>query len=472
MTPVTLRAFGSRLGGVALLVAFAAGCTSPRPPEIGVEDPFGLAAVRSSSAGPATPAGASDHPPPPLPDGPVDITTLLELARDYQPTLRAAAARLEAARNAAWQAGIGPNPRLEVETEEAPINEGFLGDAAYALKLSVELPTSGRLAANRAAGVAEAHVAANQMLVVSAEVLEGVLTRSVEVLTARERLAATRKNKAAADRILDMVQRLVDGGTIPPAQQARAEAAVGRATNAVEEAERELAEHRSALASVIGVDPETLPALAAELTLPESVALPPLAQLLERAIGPEARNPWLVVARSRIKARERGIVAADAAARGNVELNTGLRYAADEEEAQLTLGVSIPLPFVNRNQGGRAAARANRNAAIADERVASVRALGKIRRAVAAIESHARQLTVWREKVLPAARKAVTGAEASVRTAALSAFELVEAQSALHEGQLEVLETRRKLWLAAVQLQVQVGDLEQFDMLRLLRETR
>lgn len=468
---VTLRAFGSRIGGVALVVAFAAGCaTPPPPPDVGVADPFGLVSVRSSSAGLATTAGAS-HQPPPIPDGPVGMTDLLALARGYHPDLRAAAARLEAARNMAWQAGIGPNPRLEVEAEEAPINEDFFGDAAYALRLSVELPTSGRLAADRAAGVAEAHVAANKMLVVSAKVLDSVLTRTVEVLTARDRLAATRQHKGDAERILGMVKRLVDAGTIPPAQRARAEAAVGRATNAVEEVERQLAEHRSALASVIGIAPEKLPPLSAELTLSDSVELPALAELLNGAVGPDGRNPWLVVARSRIKARDRGIVAADAAARGNIELNTGLRYAADEDEGQLTLGVSIPLPFVNRNQGGRAAARANHAAAIADEEAASVRVVGKIHNAVAAIKSHARQLKVWRMEVLPAARKAVTGAEASVRTAALSAFELVEAQSTLNEGQLEALETRRKLWLAVAQLQTQVGDLQRLDMLKLLGGT-
>ncbi|MGE0432141.1 MAG: TolC family protein [Planctomycetota bacterium] len=449
------------LVAITALAGFAAGCSST--PEIHLDGPFLLAPdVHRSPAEAASDPGAASSV-----DGPLTVPALLELARVHHPALRATAARLDATRHLALQAGLWPNPRAEFELDDAPLDGKFFADAAYAFRLSQELPLSGRLGAAHEAAAAEARVAADQLLIVSAEVFDNVMRQVIEVLTACDRLSITTQNRADAQRILELIISLVDAGTIPGAQAARARGALGRAVNQLEDANRQLVEARAGLADAIGFDAAQLPVLADDLSLPETNAPPALAEMVEHAVGPAGANAWLIVARSRINASHEQVNAASAAGGTDLDVTAGIRYAGDADSAQVQLGFSIPLRFIDHNQGATDAARAREAAAVADERAAINHAISRIHQAHAALESHRRQLAVWRDDILPADRETVAGAEASVRVAALSALELVDAQNTLYDDRLGELETRRQVWLAALDLQIQTGDPGYFNPFQL-----
>ncbi|MGE0433530.1 MAG: TolC family protein [Planctomycetota bacterium] len=442
---VAAALFGSTVGSTV-------GCTSA--PEIQLTGPYlpGARSSDSARSGSGEPAYGS------MLSGPLTVPALLELARAHHPALSAASARLEAARHMARQAGLWPNPRAEFEFDDAPLDGKFFADAAYAFRLSQELPLSGRVGAAYDAAVAQARATADELLVTSADVLQNVIAEVIEVLTARQRLAITQENRTDAQRIRELIESLVDAGTIPGAQASRARAALGRAENQVEDANRQLLEARAALADAVGLDATQLPALANDLSLPDIDTPPALADMVQHAVGPAGANAWLIVARSRISASREQVSAAAAAGGTDLDVTAGIRYAGEARSAQLQFGVSIPLRFLDHNQGATDAARAREAVALADEQAALNRAISRIHQAHIALESHRRQLAMWRDEILPADRETVTGAEASVRVAALSALELVDAQTTLYQDRLGELETRRQVWLAALDLQIQTGD--------------
>lgn len=282
------------------------------------------------------------------------------LALQRNPTLRQAAAQVDAANSRAFQAGLYPNPTIGYIQEQI----GALGESqptgggVFARGrpspgelvggfVQQEIVTGGKLRLSRAKFAEEATAARFQADAQRLRVLNGIRTRFFEVVAAERLIAINRDLSRLNDDAVRTTEELVNVGQAnePDLLQARVEAR--RARVALRNAENR---HRGSWENLVSLagSPEVRPAHLDDRAF-EAPSAPldfdaALANLL--ACSPEVRAALAEIRRSQMMVRRER---AEPIPNVTVQAVVGRNY----EFNITTAGVqaSIPLPVWNRNQG-------------------------------------------------------------------------------------------------------------------------
>ena len=267
----------------------------------------------------------------------------------------------EAAQALVGQARLRPNPEVSFEVENIAGSGAFSGLSAteYTLSVGQRLELGGKRGARVQAAEAQAQLANVRADLAEAEL--GFLVRERYVVAA-----------AAASRVelaLDIVERnvelariagvLVEVGREPPLRGLRAQAALAEARAELQAAEAASLAARTALAALWSDEgaPPVVPSDFPDIVPPSTVLVSTTGLQLQAARA-ESR-----AAEAEID-RERSLRVPDPV------VSAGVRRFEETNDNAFLVGVSIPLPFANRNQGNIAAAQARLRAANAREAVA------------------------------------------------------------------------------------------------------
>lgn len=434
---------------VALPVMIASGCVSAPPPALVPPDvpQIPIPYRNSMPTGIVQAAATEALPPKPGPSEPLTLDALTQLALTSHPRLAQAGFSVEAARGRAIQAGLYPNPVLSVTGDELGDVQGPGGiwSAPY---VSQEIVTGGKLTLSRAAADRETDQAAlalaGQRFVLLAAVRQAyfdalTLQRRVEVLTG----------------VLDLIEKAVEQTTtLVRAEQVaklsliqlRAEAARVRADR--DAAKRELPAAYQRLAAVVGDPSLTVAGVGGVLAdeLPEYDA--GMAKRFVLDNHPDVRAAQAGVERARLLVRR-----AEVEPIPNVTVGSGYVRQNQNKSDDWTLGVSVPLPLWNRNQGNIYAAKAQLGEAV--QEVSRVQAdladrLAAALREYAAARERANQ---YRTKVLPLAQEAYDISLAAFNKGGqFESLQVLQAQRTLAEANAEYVRTLGEAWRAAAQL--------------------
>ncbi|WP_188053722.1 TolC family protein [Sphingosinithalassobacter sp. CS137] len=267
----------------------------------------------------------------------------------------------EAAQALVGQARLRPNPEVSFEVENIAGSGAFSGLSAteYTLSVGQRLELGGKRSARVQAAEAQAQLANVRADLAEAEL--GFLVRERYVVAA-----------AAASRVelaLDIVERnvelariagvLVEVGREPPLRGLRAQAALAEARAELQAAEAASLAARTALAALWSDEgaPPVVPSDFPDIVPPSTVLVSTTGLQLQAARA-ESR-----AAEAEID-RERSLRVSDPV------VSAGVRRFEETNDNAFLVGVSIPLPFANRNQGNIAAAEARLRAANAREAIA------------------------------------------------------------------------------------------------------
>jgi cobalt-zinc-cadmium efflux system outer membrane protein len=378
-------------------------------------EPAGAAlpsAMPDPMSAPATPRTPSPEGGPAALPGLADFERLA-LARN--PTLRQAAAQVEASRSRSFQAGLYPNPTVGYLQEQIgafgevrPTTNGI--DASRKSTpgelvggfVQQEVVTGGKLRLSRAKYAEEATAARFQADAQRLRVLNGVRTRYFEVVAAERLIAINRDLSRLNDDAVRTTEELVNVGQAnePDLLQAKVEAR--RARVALRNAENRHRGSWEGLVSVVGA-PELRPTHLDGRAL-EIPALPldfdtTLANLL--SCSPEIQAVLAEIRRSQVMVRRER---AEPIPNVTIQAVVGRNY----EFNITTAGVqaSIPLPVWNRNQGTIREAQSDlaRDYAEHDRLVLSLR--HRLADAATRYEDARQSVDDFRTASLPLARRA------------------------------------------------------------------
>ena len=393
------------------------------------------------------------------------VEKLIDLAHQKRADLLAAQARVGAARARSLQAGLRPNPTLDIEYG----TPRFLGGEAeldFAVGVSQLFELGGKRRLRREAARLEAERAEAEF-----RALERQIAADVRVSYARA---------VAAGRFLDTVDQLValneelERATAERVKRGDA-AQVDLSLVRVEldrlrvERARALADLESemiALRAAVGLDPtdslrivplvERPPRL--ELSLPELTAI----ALRERADLQAARLAERAsVARLKlVEARRTPDLAGTARfsrSRQIVDLPERIGGIALDKDNELTFGIQIELPIFNRNQGEIAAA-ANEQIQATREREALE---AKIKRDVALAyrqyQAAAESLALFSTRVIPQTETVLASVRAAYGLGEFSVFDLLQEQRRLIESETAYSQTLRDYYSALAELERATG---------------
>jgi cobalt-zinc-cadmium efflux system outer membrane protein len=315
---------------------------------------------------PALPGAAAMRMPPPAasaPPAPVASWSLCDFERialERNPTLRQAAAQLEATLSRSYQAGLYPNPTIGYVQEQIgalgesqPTGRGVVargkgspGELVGGF-VQQQIVTGGKLRLSRAKFAEEATAARWQMLAQEFRVRNGVRLKFFEVLAAQRLIAIHRELVALNDDAVRTTEDLANVGQAnePDLLQARIEGRRARvALRGAEIRHRGDWEHLVALIGapelrLTTLDDRPLEAPAFPLDFEATLAgLTQQSPEIQAALA-EIRRDQIMVRRERVEPIPNVLVQAI----------TGYNY----EFGITTAGVqvSLPLPVFNRNQG-------------------------------------------------------------------------------------------------------------------------
>jgi len=270
-------------------------------------------------------------------------------------------AEADAAGSLVGQARLRPNPEVSLEFENIAGSGAFSGLQAteYTLAVGQQIEIGGKRSARIGAAQAQARLANLRADLADAELGFLVRDRYVAAAAAASRVELARDVVERNEELARIAGVLVEVGREPPLRALRAEAALAEARAALQAAEATSLAARTALASLWG--DQTAPPLVPS----DFPQIEPPGAVMATASGLQLR-----VARAQSTAaaaeidRERSLRVPDPV------VSAGVRRFEESNDNAFLVGVSIPLPLSNRNQGNIAAAQARLRAANAREAVA------------------------------------------------------------------------------------------------------
>lgn len=360
----------------------------------------------------------------------------LRRAAEQNPRLAAQGYAERAAEALIEQAGLRPNPTVEASLENVMGTGRTQG--VRSLEATVQASQTFERGGKREKRVAlasrEREAAAREAAVRRGEVLADAASAYVAVLAAQQRLALAAEPLQLARDTAAAVEARVKAAFAPPAESARARAALAFAQADYARAEAGLAHARAALAATWGGAPADVPTVVGTLHVP---ATPPAQDLF---LAKLARHPRLDLQQAIIAGRRAALQLEQAQATQDVTASGGLRFLRDGTDAAFVGGVSLPIPYRNKNQGNIRAARETLAGAEQSVRAVEVElrvAFTAAWQDLAAAHTAAQAL---RRDALPATQLAYTAVRFAYEQGQLPLIDVLDAQRALVAVRRELLD--------------------------------
>ncbi|HNE99220.1 MAG TPA: efflux transporter outer membrane subunit [Thauera aminoaromatica] len=446
----------------ALLAALTAGCALTEP------------VVRPEQALPAQwaePARAAEPATPPHDTwwqdfGSARLDAFVTEALATTPDLRIQAERVVQAELALRQAGASLLPSLDVSGGSSARNVDSNESSSTGIDLgaSYEIDLWGRIAAGVDASRAGLMATRFDYDAARLSISASVATTWFQVLALQERLDIARRNLATAERVLRVVQARYDNGAASALDLSQQRTTVLNQRKAIEPLEVQLRQTRSALAILLGRNPQAGP------TPDGAGGIERLGALQVPAVGAGLpsellmRRPDLAASEARLAAAAANIAAARAALLPGISLSAGagVGSAALLALADTTRTLSISASVLQKIfDGGRLRAdvdiqRSRQRELVESHRRAILAALKEVEDALANGVRDTNQEAAERE-ILAEAERSLRLAELRYREGADGLLTVLLAQRTLFASQDQLALTRLARLTAAVNLYKALG---------------
>ncbi len=332
--------------------------------------------------------------------------------------------------------GMALSPAWEIGRERGAGASGAFDDADLRLALSQRIETGAKRARRVRLARAEEDLARWDYEAARADVLAETARRFIAVVVTQEQVALATDLHRLAEAVRDAVAAQVEAGKVAPLDLQRARTEADLAAIDMRTAQRLLDARRAALAATWGATearferadavldaPPPLPDLDSLRTGARAPSVPPITDSSShRGLNPDVAR-W----RSEIARREAALALARAQRAPDLTVSLGLRVTPigserhsgiawgssgvaftrertvydRDADTTITLGVSVPLPLFDRNQGNIRAEEHRVAQASAQERAARVDAAGGIASAHHEAAARRDEFTGLRDAVLP-----------------------------------------------------------------------
>ncbi len=376
---------------------------------------------------------------------PLSPAEALRIAREKSPQLLVAAGRRQVAEGRGRTDGAFPNPVAEWR------RENYYSDIAPDIFATLQVPvdlTGRRLALRQASGLASQRGRADSAWVVRA--LEVQVLRAYWRSTLASELAGiARAEREARERTAVFDDQRFREGAVAEVVAMRTRLEADRARVSEATAMADAARARAELALTLGIAPHDLGSLV-PLTAPASAAAP---DTTWQAVS--SRRHDLGVARLALAEAERRWRAESRGVIGDLNIVGG--YKGTGGLATGVLGVLLPLPLFNRNEGPRERSRGEYTLARADLMEAEQRARGEVGAAAQTLEALLLAGRNGAATLDDRAAEVAAIAEAAYREGGLTPMELIEAQRARADARAAAARWMADTQLALIELRRATG---------------
>jgi cobalt-zinc-cadmium efflux system outer membrane protein len=381
------------------------------------------------------------------------MAAAMALALRNNPSLSGFAVEIRARDAAALQAGLLPNPELGVEVENFVGKDALQGldgaETTIAFSQLVEL--GGKRENRRKVATLDKTLAEWDYQTKKLDVLATTAKAFVEVLIAQEQVALNDELLKLAEQTTTAVSEKVDAGKVSPVEKSRAQIELATARTEANKAVRELEAARRRLAGFWGGERADFGRAVGQLG--EIAALPD-EESLKTFLG---NNPDLARWTVEIERSEAALSLTRSETVPDLTLSAGVRNFQETDDNALVVGVSMPIPLFNRNQGGVSEAKARIDKAQSEQqttRIALLTGLSDTWQSLSAVYAEAVGL---RDQILPSARATYESTELGYREGKLDFLQMLDAQRTLFTVKRQYLLSLGAYHLAGTDMERLVG---------------
>lgn len=352
-----------------------------------------------------------------------DFRALTLAAFYFHPSLDVARAQWAVARGGETTAGARPNPVLGV-------TPGYNTDSPHGVSawfpsvtLDIPIETAGKRGYRLAHAEQMSEVARLNISIAAWQVRSGVRAALVEYSAARQRAGLLAANVALQQQLLETQQQRLAAGFIAPAEISPARIALLKLRGELADSKRQAVEARGKIAESLGLPLRALDGVEFAFDLNQV----PDALLLSADTRREALQGRadVLAALADYAASQSALQLEIARQYPDLHFNPGYQY--DQEENKWTLGFSVELPVLYRNQGGIAEARARREESAAKFLALQTKVISEIDRALLARQAALEQLRQI-DELAQAQREQLAQTESAFRAGGADRLEVANAR--------------------------------------------
>lgn len=408
------------LGTALLTVALFQACVE------GAEPPQGLRIALHSADRHVNRGSATPH----------TLSELKFVALAESPRLGEARARLAQAEADLREAGLYPNPVLQIEGEELPRNFST-GPGLTMYKINQAIVTGGKRCFRLRGAHARVTRAARAYEQEALEVARDVAKAYFDLLGARRRTELARSLLDLATRFRDIVKARVEGGSTRPIESDRAVVLAAQARAEIRKAEAELTIASQALALALGRS--TLDISGVQGALEHNGGLPPFEDLAHLA---RERSPLLAIPAEDERAAAADLHLAHALKIPDIEFGLSVQHRNEPDKDHQLRGFQfeMPLPIFNSGQAARDKARAGIQLARAQVTTARTSLDNRLVQSYRTAQRAHEQVEIYLADVLPAAKHAVDLATEGYQAGKFTYLEVLDGQRSFATSMREYID--------------------------------
>jgi len=370
------------------------------------------------------------------PNGVLILRQALALTLINNPELKAFSLETRAAEARELQAGLWPNPEIDIEAENVGGTgelSGFDG-AETTIQLSQLIELGGKSQKRRKVASLEKELAGAGYQAKRLEILTEAGKAFIELLAVQERTTLLSELSDVSRQALNSVTQRVEAGKDPPLEKTKASVAFSNVRIEHKQAMKELVKAKKNLASFWDNEQPVFTQAQGQLDVVSDI--PEIDVLRQKLVS----NPQLTRWDTEISRNRAAVELAKSQSVPDITIGGGLRRFSETDDNALVFGVSIPLPISDRNQGGRREAAYNLAKSYEEQRAARIEVTNQFNQIYTELSSSLDKIRELKASVLPGAQEVFEASQEAYAQGKIDYLNVLDAQRTYFVSQSDYLE--------------------------------
>jgi len=371
----------------------------------------------------------------------ITLNQALSLALMHNPELAASTWDVRTGEARIIQAGLFPNPEIDAEVEnfggsrkvENPDGTSDslkrFDEYEATVLLSQLIEIGGKRSKRKQVATREHDLLGWDFETKRLDTITEVTNAFIDLLGLQERMVLTDNLVDLSQDVFNTVSERVKAGKVSPVEETRAQVALSTIQIEQERVKRELEAGRKRLAATWGNNTPAFLRVAG--TLKAITALPPYESLISRI----SQNPDIARWDTELEQREAALRLEKAQRFPDLTIAGGVKYLDESNDQTYVMGMSLPLPIFNRNQGAIGEASNNLQKAQNERTAAEVNAIATLDELYQTLLSSYNEVTVLRDTILPGAESAFNASNEGYLEGKFSYLDVLDVQRSLFDAE-------------------------------------
>lgn len=370
---------------------------------------------------------------------PADSITLpqaLSLALLKNPGLAAFSWEVRAGEARTLQAGLLPNPELEIEIEEfgGTGEQRRFGGTETTIAVNQLIELGGKRPKRKRVAALERDLAEWDYETKRLDMFTEVSKAFVDLLAAQQKLDLMRNIFDLAEQVFKTVSGQVKAGKVSPIEETKARVALSIISIEKEQVGGELVNARRHLAATWGSTSPVFQEAKGELEA--IIPIPPFEDLMNRI----SQNPDIERWTTELEQRQATLEMENANKYPDLTIGGGIKHLGETEDLTYVMGISIPLPLLNRNQGRVHEAKYHLAKAKEEFSAVNVAIRTALHKAYQVLSTAFVKATNLKNDVVPGAQSVFDAVNEGYREGKFGYLDMLDAQRSLFDAKKQYIE--------------------------------